>query len=113
MDRVAPLLPGSQARSANANMKRLLSVITPSVIVPEVDKYYVFIYKAATPGIVYDQNPLVACTAIYKWGFIGFNFHWEDYRQYSWAEVLSNLYEVTDEELNSVEKLPIANFRSS
>ncbi len=94
-------------------MRRLLETITPSVIVPEVDKYYVFVYKAATPGIMYDQNPFIICTSIFKWGFVGFNLHWEDYRQYTWGEVITNLYEVSDEELNSVQQLPIAKIKRS
>lgn len=113
MKTVSELLPGSKNRSPNRNMQMLLSILQPSSIVPEVDKYYVFVYKASTPGIMYDQNPFVAVTAVYKWGFIGFNFHWEDYRQYSWAEVISNIYEVSDEELNSVQKLPIAKIKRS
>ena len=60
------------------------------------------------PRIRYDQYPLVYVTAVFKWGFQGYNFHWEASRQYTWAEVITNLYEVADEELNSVEKLPIA-----
>jgi hypothetical protein len=113
MDRVAALLPGSDNRSPEMNMKRLMSVLSPSVIVPEPDKYYVFVYKAKTPGTTYDQHPFIVCTNIYKWGFTGYNFHWEGVRQYSWAEVLTNLYEVSDEELNSVQRLPIAKIRRS
>jgi len=113
MDRVAALLPGSHDRSPELNMKRLMSVLSPSVIVPEPDKYYVFVYKAKTPGTTYDQHPFIVCTNIYKWGFTGYNIHWEGVRQYSWAEVLTNLYEVSDEELNSVQRLPIAKIRRS
>lgn len=113
MDSAVHLLAGAKGRSANRNMQMLLDILQPSVIVPEVDKYYVFVYKASTPGIMYDQNPFVAVTAVYKWGFVGFNFHWEDYRQYSWAEVVTNLYEVSDEELNSVQQLPIAKIKRS
>ena len=78
------------------------------MIIPETDKYYVFAYKAKTPRVRYDQYPLVYVTALFKWGFLGYNFHWEAPRQYSWPEIITNLYEVVDEELNSVEKLPIA-----
>lgn len=113
MDRVRPLLPGSKNRSPNANMRALMDVVGPSTIIPEVDKYYVFVYKAATPGIMYDQNPFVVVTAIFKWGFVGFNFHWNESRQYTWGEIQTNLYEVTEEELNSVEALPIAKIRRS
>ena len=113
MDRVADLLPGSFEKSPTTNMFRLLNVLTPSVLVPELDKYYVFVYKAKTPNIQYDQHPLIVCTGVYQWGFSGYNFHWNQPRRYSWGEVLSNLYLVDDDELNSVERLPIALFRSS
>ena len=109
MDRVLDLLAnGAKKRSPDSNFMDLINVITPSVIIPETDKYYVFAYKAKTPNIQYDQYPFVYVTAVFQWGFTGYNFHWEASRQYSWAEVVSNLYEVTDEELNSVQALPIA-----
>ena len=110
---VRDLLPGSADRSPEMNMKRLLDVLTPSEIVPEPDKYYVFVYKAKTPGVTYDQHPFIVCTNVFKWGFTGYNFHWEGVRQYSWAEVVTNLYEVTDDELNAVQALPIAKIKRS
>jgi len=113
MDRVAALLPAARNKSATTNMQRLLNTLTPSTIVPELDKYYVFVYKAKTSGIRYDQHPLVVVTGIYQWGFTGLNFHWNEIRRYSWGEVLSNLYVVNDEELNSVEQMPIALFKQS
>ena len=113
MDRVEPLLAKASRTSPETNMASLLNVLTPSGIVPEVDKYYVFVYKAKTPGIRYDQHPLVVVTGIYQWGFTGLNFHWNEVRRYSWGEVLSNLYVVKDEELNSVEQMPIALFKQS
>ena len=110
---VRDLLPGSADRSPEMNMRRLLDVLTPSEIVPEPDKYYVFVYKAKTPGVAYDQHPFIICTNVFKWGFTGYNFHWEGVRQYSWAEVVSNLYEVTDDNLNAVQALPIAKIKRS
>ena len=109
MDRVKQLLDNeARGKGPDRNFADLIDIISPSVIIPETDKYYVFAYKAKTPRIRYDQYPLVYVTAVYKWGFQGYNFHWEGTRQYTWAEVITNLYEVVDEELNSVEKLPIA-----
>ena len=78
------------------------------MIIPETDKYYVFAYKAKTPRIRYDQYPLVYVTAVYNGVSKDTTFTGRGSRQYTWAEVVTNLYEVTDEELNSVEKLPIA-----
>ena len=94
-------------------MGRLLNIITPSVIVPQPDKYYVFVYKAKTPNIRYDQNPFIVCTSIFQWGFTGYNFHLEAPRRYTWGEVRSNLYELNDDELNSMQSYPIANFKTT
>ena len=94
-------------------MADLLDSLGTGELVPEVDKYYVFVYKAKTPGIRYDAHPFVYVTAIFNWGFTGYNFHWEESRFYTWAEIQSNLYEVTDEDLNRVQEAPIALIRKS
>ena len=109
MDRIERLLPNAKG-SPTHNMKILLNNLSPSTIVPEQDKYYVFVYKAKAKGILYDKHPFVVCSSLYKWGFIGFNFHWNEYRRYSWSEIVTNLYEVKEEELNSMEQYPIAKF---
>lgn len=94
----------------NYNMSLLLETLSPSVIVPQPDKYYVFVYEAKTPGIMYDTNPFIVVTTLWKWGFIGFNFHWNEYRRYNWADVQTNLFEIYDDELTTMENFPIANF---
>jgi len=106
MNRIQRLLP-QMTRSPSSNMSLLLGSLSPSQIIPEVDKYYVFVYKAKTRGIEYDRHPFIACTGLYKWGFTGYNFHWNDFRRYSWQEVVSNLYEIYDSELNDMEQVPI------
>ena len=93
------------------NMELMLSYLTEPEIVPDPDKYYVFVYKAKTPGITYDQHPLIQCTGVYKWGFTGYNYHWNESRQYSWAEVLSNLYELNEDEFSTAQEIPIALFK--
>lgn len=112
MNRISNLLP-KLTKGPTSNMKTLLSNLSPSEIIPEVDKYYVFVYKAKTNNIQYDCHPFIVCTGVYKWGFSGYNFHWDDYRRYSWAEVVSNLYPIHDEELNDMQKAPIAKFISN
>ena len=94
-------------------MANLLEILSPSVITPNADKYYVFVYKAKTPNISYDQHPFVMVTSVFQWGFVGYNFHWEESRRYTWGEVKSNLYEVSDDELNIVQNLPIALIKTS
>ena len=89
-------------------MEALGGTVTP---IPDIGQFYIFVYNAKTPGIRYDQNPLVAVTDIFQWGFRGINFHWGESRQYTWSEVAGQLYEVTNEELNDLEGIPFAHFR--
>ena len=95
------------------NMSLLLSELSPSTIVPRPNKYYTFIYKAKTPGIEYDQHPLVLVGSIFRWGFNGYNEHWGQVRQYSWNEVLSNIYELSEAEFQTCTQVPLAKFRTT
>ena len=79
--------------------------------VPEVGKIYVFAYQPSTPNIRYDQNPLVAVTNVFEWGFKGINFHWGQSRSYTFQEVASQFYQVTNEELQDLNTIPFAKFR--
>ena len=45
-------------------MEALNDTVTP---IPEVGKFYTFIYNAKTPNITYDQHPLIACTDLQSW----------------------------------------------
>lgn len=74
--------------------------------VPDVGKYYVFVYQPKTPNIQYDQNPLVAVTDVFEWGFRGINLHVGQYRQYTWNELIGQLYEINPDELSDVQELP-------
>ena len=109
MDRIENLLRSATGSPEN-NMAVLLQNLSPSTIIPDTDKYYVFVYKAKSKDILYDKHPFVVCTSLYKWGFVGFNFHWNAYKRYSWSEIVTNLYEIKENELNSMEKYPIAKF---
>lgn len=100
-------------RKPVSNMGLLMNVLSPSTIIPDSDKYYVFVYKAKTPNIVYDAQPFVLVSNVFKWGFTGFNFHWNEMRKYTWPEVRSNLYEIYEEELNIVENINLANIKST
>jgi len=79
-------------------------------VIPTVGQYFTFIYKAKTPMIEYDRFPLVAVTSIYRWGFIGLNYHWPGWRRYTWEELQSNLYRVFPMELNTLRAIPYQNF---
>tara|TARA_Y100000361_G_scaffold131861_1_gene128840 strand:- start:190 stop:570 length:381 start_codon:yes stop_codon:yes gene_type:complete len=84
-------------------MEALNNTVTP---VPDVGKYYAFVYSPKTNNIEYDAHPLVAVTDLFRWGFRGINFHWGGYRQYTWNEVVGQLYEIYPEELADAREIP-------
>jgi hypothetical protein len=88
----------------------ILDIFKDVVMIPEVGKFYTFIYNAKTPGLEYDQHPLIACTEIKNWGFIGINFHWRKYRNYTWNEVAGQLHIVKYEELDELLSLQYGKF---
>ena len=73
--------------------------------IPDEGNICTFKYYAKTPNIRYDQHPLVAVTELFQWGFRGINFHLRDYRQYTWAELGSQVYVVQQEELDDLMSL--------
>ena len=89
-------------------MIELMDAVSDSyAVVPEIGKYYIFIYLPKTPNIQYDQNPLVIVTDIFRWGFRGRNYHWGgQHRQYTWEELQGNLYEIYPDELADVREIP-------
>ena len=80
-------------------MDNLGTTVTSS---PSAGKYYVFVYSAKTPNIQYDSNPLVAVTDVFEWGFRGINLHVGQYRNYTYNELVGQLYEVNSDELADV-----------
>ena len=88
-------------------MEALNDTVTP---IPEVGKFYTFVYNAKTPRIQYDQHPLIACTDLQQWGFKGLNFHWRQSRNYTWEELAGQLYIVDYEELDDLLAIPYAKF---
>ena len=92
-------------------MLELLSVLQEGGKVPESGKYYVFVYNPKTPNIQYDQNPFVAVTDVFEWGFRGVNFHWGEIRQYTYNEIVGQIYEVYSDEVSDVREIPFGKFR--
>jgi len=88
-------------------MQALNNTVTP---IPEEGGLYTFVYNAKTPGLEYDQHPLIVCTELQRWGFRGLNFHWRKYRNYTWPEVAGLLYEVKLEELDDLLSLQYGKF---
>jgi len=90
----------------------IMQILTTKDLVPEVGKYYTFIYQPKTPRIRYDEFPLIACVGVYNWGFKGINYHWEDFRNYTWNEVANNdLLVVYPNELQDMRSIPYQKFR--
>ena len=87
-------------------MDTLTDTVTSS---PSAGKYYVFVYNAKTPNIQFDSNPLVAVTDVFEWGFRGINLHIGQYRNYTYNELVGQLYEVNPDELSDVRELPFVN----
>ncbi len=88
-------------------MEALNDTVTP---IPEVGKFYTFVYNAKTPDITYDQHPLIACTSLERWGFKGINFHWRQSRNYTWEELAGQLYIVQWNELDDLLAIPYGKF---
>ena len=84
-------------------MDTLTSTSTSS---PSAGKYYLFVYNAKTPNIQFDSNPLVAVTDVFEWGFRGINLHVGQYRNYTYNELVGQLYEVNSDELSDERELP-------
>ena len=99
-------------RSPEKNMQLLLDKLDPQVV-PEANKYYTFVYQAKTRGIQYDQHPLILCGSVFNWGFTGYNFHWEESRRYTWAEILTNVFEVPDSEIDFLRRYPTVKMRNT
>jgi len=89
-------------------MQALNNTVTP---VPDVGKYYTFVYAPKTPIIQYDAHPLVAVTDIFQWGFKGLNYHWGEMRQYTWQEVVGQLYEIYSDEIADAREIPFGKIR--
>ena len=88
-------------------MELLNDTVTP---IPEVGKFYTFVYNAKTPGETYDQHTLIACTSLEQWGFKGLNFHWQQTRNYTWNELAGQLYIVEWNELDDLMAVPYAKY---
>ena len=93
-------------------MLELMDVLSANVTpAPDIGKYYIFVYQPKTPNIRYDAHHLVAVTDLFRWGFRGMNYHWGEMRQYTWNEVVGQLYEVNPDELADARELPFAKIR--
>ena len=112
MSRIAEITDNMTGNDSSELVMELMEACNDTVApIPDAGKFYFFVYSPNTPKIRYDENPLVAVHDIFSWGFRGINFHWDEHRNYTWKEVVGQLYEVYDDELNELDSIPFANFR--
>ena len=88
-------------------IQALSDTVTP---VPDLGNWYTFIYKAKTPNITYDTNPLVAVTEYMPGGFKCLNSHWVRMRNYTFLEVVGKLYYAHPIEVDELKTIPYQNF---
>ena len=96
---------------ADDRMLAVTEILTETEVVPDVGRYYTFIYAPKTPRIRYDQFPLIACVGIFQWGFRGYNFHWPAFRNYTWEEVVGYLHTAYPLEMPYLRSIPYQNFQ--
>lgn len=97
-------------KSPDEIMKKIMNIFEDTYTTPEAGKYYTFIYFAKTNDIIYDQYPLVAVLGVYKWGFSGINFHWNEVKQYTWEEVVSPLHLISNKEIEFLKSVAYAKY---
>ena len=87
-------------------MLEIMDVLGVEEILPDVGRYYTFVYQPKTPNILYDEYPLVAVTSIHEWGFTGVNYHWGDFRSYTWPEIPFKLHLIYPNEVDVMRSIP-------
>ena len=96
---------------ADDRMLAVTEILTETEVIPSIGRFYTFIYSPKTPRIRYDQFPLIACTDLQQWGFRGYNFHWPDFRNYTWEEVIGYLHVAYPLEMPDLRSIPYQNFK--
>jgi hypothetical protein len=94
-------------------MLEIMDVFRETEFIPDVGRYYTFIYLPKTPDIRFDQFPLIACTDVQRWGFKGINFHWGESRSYTWQEVSGKLHIIENNEIDYLRSVNYARFLQS
>jgi hypothetical protein len=107
MNRIRPVLKNITGKEDPDDlMQEILGVLKITTPVPDVGKYYTFVYSPKSDNLQYDEYPLVAVTDIFQWGFRGINFHWGGPRQYTWVEIVGNLHLVYPQEFGDLRTIP-------
>ena len=112
MNRIEPILKTlNETTDAENQMEMIMEALNDTVTpAPDEGTICTFVYNAKTPGITYDQHPLVAVTELFSWGFRGLNFHWQKYRQYTWEELAGQVYILNRTELDELLSIQYGKF---
>ena len=112
MNRIEPVRQDIQSETnVDDRMELIMYALNDTVTpIPEEGKICTFKYYAKTPNISYDQHPLVAVTELFQWGFRGINFHHQEYRNYTWEELGTQVYIVQRDELDDLLSLDYGKF---
>ena len=104
MNRIEPIIEEIREEgSVDDRMELIMYALNDTVApIPEVGNICTFKYYAKPPGITYDQYPLVEVTELFNWGFRGINFHHQEYRQYTWEELGTQVYIARLDELDDL-----------
>lgn len=97
-------------RNRDLIMTIIMRVFSETSLDPIPGNYYTYIYNAKTPNLLYDQYPLVAVLSVEEWGFKGINFHWNEQRNYTWAEVNSLYHVINNDEIDDMKNIKYAKF---
>lgn len=85
------------------------SIHKPEIIsYPRPGDTFTFVYEARTPGLIYDYHPVSTIITFTENGFIGYNHHLGEQRNYRVDDgrVLSDFYRVYNDELQDVLFVP-------
>ena len=112
MNRIEPILKNLNDTTNTENQMEMIMEALNDTVTPAPDEGTIctFVYNAKTPGITYDQHPLVAVTDLFSWGFRGLNFHWQKYRQYTWEELAGQVYILNRTELDELLSIQYGKF---
>ena len=112
MNRIEPILKTLNETTDNENQMEMIMEALNDTVTPAPDEGTIctFVYNAKTPGITYDQHPLVAVTDLFSWGFRGLNFHWRKSRQYTWEELAGQVYILNRTELDDLLSIQYGKF---
>ena len=112
MNRIEPILKNLNNTTNTENQMEMIMEALNDTVTPAPDEGTIctFVYNAKTPGITYDQHPLVAVTDLFSWGFRGLNFHWRKYRQYTWEELAGQVYILNRTELDDLLSIQYGKF---